>query len=296
MTDTDAHPSDAGAGGSGVAGSEQGAPAFVNMHTDRPTPARMYDYFLGGKDNFKVDRENADKVSAALGATVTHDIVWENRRFLQRAVRWLAQAGIDQFIDLGAGLPTQGNVHEIAQQVNPEARVVYVDYDPIVLAHARALLVENHTTTVITADLRDPRSVLAHPDLRELIDFSRPVAVLFIALFHFITDEENPAEIISVLREAMAPGSYLALSHLTTDGPPADQVAHTERVYQAATSPIVFRPREAIESMFSGFTFAQPGLVRPWQWHPELQGPELAPGEISPRTDWLFAGVASRDA
>jgi SAM-dependent methyltransferase len=245
----------------------------------------MYDYFLGGKDNFAADREAAVKVNAAVGDTVTHDVVWENRHFLQRAVRFLAEQGIDQFLDLGTGLPTQGNVHDIAQQVTPGAHVVYVDNDPIVLAHGRALLADNRTTTVITADMRDPEAILANPDLRAFLDFSRPVAVLFIAVFHFITDEEDPARIMSVFRDAVVPGSFMALSHLTTDGPPADQVARTEQVYQAATSPIVFRPRDAIEGFFDGLDLVQPGLVRPWEWHPDDQ---------SPRTDWLFAGVASK--
>jgi SAM-dependent methyltransferase len=259
----------------------------VDIHVDQPTPARMYDYFLGGKDNFPVDREAADQVGAMVGKMLARDVVWENRHFLQRAVRWLADAGIDQFIDIGAGLPTQGNVHEIAQQVIPDARVVYVDYDPIVLAHGRALLGDNHTTTVITADMRDPQSVLAHPDLRALIDFSRPVAVLFVAVFHFITDAENPARIVAAFRDVMAPGSYLALSHLTSDGPPADQVAHTEQVYKAATSPMIFRSRTAIESYFDGFDLVDPGLVRPWKWHPAGDGP---------RTDVFLGGVAIRPA
>jgi SAM-dependent methyltransferase len=249
-----------------------------------PSPARMYDYFLGGKDNFPVDREAGAKVKAALGDVVCHDIVWENRRFLQRAVRFAAEAGIDQFLDLGTGLPTQGNVHEIAQQVNPDARVVYVDNDPIVLTHGRALLATNDATTVITADLRDPDAILADPDLDRLIDFSRPVAVLFVAVFHFVRDAEDPAGIVERFRELLAPGSYVALSHLTTDGPPADEVAQVVEVYKNATSPIVFRPRKRIEAFFDGLDLAEPGLVRPWQWHPEL-------GADGPRTEWLYAGV-----
>jgi SAM-dependent methyltransferase len=255
------------------------------FEVSKPSPARMYDYFLGGKDNFAVDREAADKVKAALGEVMCHDIVWENRRFLQRAVRFLAEAGIDQFIDLGAGLPTQGNVHEIAQQVLPEAHVVYVDNDPIVLTHGRALLATNDTTTIITADIREPGEILAHPDLRALIDFSRPVAVLSVALFHFIRDGENPADILATIRGHLNPGSYLALSHLTTDGPPADELAHVVDVYKNATSPIVFRSREAIRSLFDGFEIIDPGLIRPWQWRPSY-------GPSGPRTDWLYAGIA----
>jgi SAM-dependent methyltransferase len=249
----------------------------------RPSPARMYDYFLGGKDNFEADRQAGERVNAAVGDVMTHDIVWENRRFLQRAVRFLAENGIDQFLDLGTGLPTQGNVHEIAQGVNPKAQVVYVDYDPIVLAHGRALLAENESTTVITADMRDPDAVVNHPDVRRYLDFSRPVAVLFVAVFHFIPDSDDPPGILARLREVMAPGSYLTLSHLTTSGPDAEEVAQVVDAYKNATSPIVFRPHEVIETFFTGTELVDPGLVRPWQWRPD--------GTDSPRTDWLYAGI-----
>jgi SAM-dependent methyltransferase len=254
----------------------------VELRQDRPTPARMYDYFLGGKDNYAVDREAAERVREAIPNT--REIVWENRFFLQRAVRYLASSGIDQFIDLGTGLPTQGNVHEIAGQVTPSPRVVYVDNDPIVLAYGRGLLAGSPGTTVITADMREPHTILANPDLRTLIDLSRPTAVLLVAVLHFITDSENPAGIVKAFREILAPGSYLVLSHLTTDGPPPDAVAHTTEVYASATSPIVFRTRDQIAQFFDGFTLMRPGLVRPWQWHPE-------PADTM-HTRWLYAGVA----
>ena len=249
----------------------------------RPSPARMYDFFLGGKDNFEVDRKAGSAVNDALGDVMTHDIVWENRRFLQRAVRFLAESGIDQFVDLGTGLPTQGNVHEIAQKVNPEARVVYVDYDPIVLAHGRALLAGNDTTTVITADMRDPDAVLNHPDLDAFIDFSRPVAVLFVAVLHFVPDSDDPFGIVRRFRGMMAPGSCLALSHLTTSGPSADDVDQVVEVYKKATSPIVFRSREVIETFFAETELVDPGLVRPWQWRPDSTD--------SPQTHWLYAAI-----
>jgi hypothetical protein len=156
---------------------------------------------------------------------------------------------------------------------------------PIVLAHGRALLATNATTTVITADMRQPETILDHPDLRALIDFTRPVAVLFVAVFHFITDADNPAGILAALRDRMAPGSYLALSHLTTDGPPAQEVGQVVDMYKDATSPIVFRPHHAITEFFDGFELVKPGIVRPWQWRPDL-------GPIGPKTDWLYAGVA----
>lgn len=257
-------------------------PPPVDLRLDKPTPARMYDYFLGGKDNFAVDREAAERVKQAIPNT--YDIVWENRLFLQRAVRYLAGQGIDQYIDLGTGLPTQGNVHEIARQAIPEARVVYVDNDPIVLAHGRGLLASSPGTTVITADMREPRATLVDPELQALIDFSRPVAVLFVAVLHFITDAEDPAGIVRAFREVMAPGSYLVLSHLTTDGPPPAAVARTVEVYEGATSPILFRTREQIAQLFDGFSLERPGLVRPWQWHPDPAS--------TMHTKWLYAGVA----
>jgi SAM-dependent methyltransferase len=253
----------------------------VDMRLDRPTPARMYDYFLGGKDNFAVDREAAERVKQAIPNT--YEIVWENRFFLQRAVRYLAEAGIDQYIDLGTGLPTQGNVHEIAQQLIPRARVIYVDNDPIVLAHGQALLANSPGTTVITADMREPHAILSNPDVQALIDLSRPVAVLFVAVLHFVRDSEDPGGIVEAFREVMAPGSYLVLSHLTTDGPPPDAVARTVEVYEGATSPIVFRSRQQIAHLFDGFLLERPGLVRPWQWHPE-------PTDAL-HTKWLYAGV-----
>ncbi|UGQ12643.1 SAM-dependent methyltransferase [Yinghuangia sp. ASG 101] len=269
-------------GTSSASGSAEPKRRPTGLDTSRPTPARMYDYFLGGKDNFPVDRAAAERVKEA--TPDTYEIVWENRYFLQRAVRFLAEAGIDQFLDLGTGLPTQGNVHEIVQGVNPDARVVYVDNDPIVLAHGRALLAENARTTVVTADMRDPEGVLAHPDIRELLDFSRPVAVLFVAVMHFIQDAEDPAGIVRTFREVMAPGSYLALSHLTTDGPDPAMVKATEAVYENATSPIIFRPKARIEEMFDGFELVEPGLVRPWEWRPDTDG------QVS--TNALFGGIA----
>ncbi|WP_019632318.1 SAM-dependent methyltransferase [Actinomadura atramentaria] len=256
---------------------------------NKPSPARMYDYFLGGKDNYAVDREAAAKVDAAVGKVMTHDIVWENRLFLQRATRFLAESGIDQFLDLGTGLPTRGNVHEIAQEVTPDAHVVYVDNDPIVLTHGRALLAKNATTTIITADVRDPAGILENPQLGELIDFSRPVGLLSVALFHFISDHEDPAGILRAFHERLCPGSYLVLSHLTTDGPSAEKIGQVTDAYKNATSPIVFRPRAEIESFFDGFDVQDPGLVRPWSWRP-------AYGESGPQTEYLYAAVARVNA
>jgi hypothetical protein len=268
---------------SGPGGWEPGA----DLRADTPTPARMYDYFLGGRDNYAVDRDAAEKVVEAVGPAIAYDAVWENRRFLQRAVRWLAEQGVDQFIDIGTGLPTQGNVHEIAQQVIPDARVAYIDNDPVVLAHGRALLADSLTTTVITADMRDPTTILTHPDLTALIDLGRPVAVLFLAVLHFLPDSDDPTGIVATVRQAMAPGSYLAISHNTSDGQDSDIITHIENVYQAATSPMIFRPHHEIERMFDGFDLIPPGLVRPAHWHPYEDAP--------PSTRWQFAAVAAKN-
>src|ERR1700744_3802045 len=224
--------------------------ALAGLRMDRPTPARMYDYFLGGKDNFQVDRDAADQLDEAAGRGTTFAAACENRRFLQRAVAWLAEAGIDQFVDIGAGLPTQGNVHEIAQRVNPAARVAYIDNDPIVLSHGRALLADDKTTRVINADMRQPQAILAGPALRGLIAFSRPAAVLFVAVLHFVRDDEDPYGVVAAIRGAMAPGSYLVLSHVTTYGPPAEVLARHERVYERAPSPSRPRSRAEIARFF----------------------------------------------
>jgi hypothetical protein len=186
------------------------------IDTRAPNPARIYDYLLGGKDHYPADRQAAEAVLAV--APQAREGARENRAFLQRAVRYLAEAGVRQFLDIGTGLPTQGNVHQVAQAVMPEARVVYVDHDPVVHTHANALLTNNSPTTVaVIGDLREPEAILDHPEVRRLLDFTRPIAVLLVAVLHFIRDAEDPAGIVTRLRDAMAPGSYLVVSHATGD-------------------------------------------------------------------------------
>jgi hypothetical protein len=241
----------------------------VDLRIDRPTPARMYDYFLGGKDNFAVDREAADAVIKLLGEQTVRLGPRENRDFLRRAVRWMAQQGIDQFIDLGAGLPTQGNVHQVAQEIQPQAHVVYVDNDPIVLAHGQALLATAPTVEVITADLRRPDDILEHPTTRRLIDFSRPVGLLMFAVFHFLPAEERPRELIDTYLSRLPAGSLVGFSHVTMDGFPADAVAEAAAIYQRATSPMIPRSQAEIAFLLDGLDLVEPGLVRTWQWHPD---------------------------
>ncbi|MEV4518585.1 SAM-dependent methyltransferase [Dactylosporangium sp. NPDC049525] len=254
------------------------------MTDDKPSPARMYDYFLGGTHHLPVDRAAAARVNELV--PYTREIVWENRHFLRRAVRYLAKHGIRQFIDIGAGLPTQGNVHEIAQDVAPDARVVYVDNDRTVLDQADQLLTEIDGAIILGADVRQPRSIVDSPRLREFLDLDQPVAVLMIAVLHFITDDHHPQFIADTIRDAMAPGSFLVLTHLTTDGPDPAAVARTVEVYRQASAPIVFRPRETIERYFTGLELVAPGLVRPSRWRPD---PTTAPGP-----GWLYAGVATK--
>jgi S-adenosyl methyltransferase len=248
------------------------------VDTTTPSVARIYDYLLDGKDNFQVDRDAAEEVESRLPA-VRH-MMRENRAFLRRVVHFLAgECGIRQFIDIGSGLPTQGNVHEIAQKINADARVVYVDNDPIVLAHGRALLATNGRTRVITADLRQPASILDNPLLRELIDPNEPVAVLMIAILHFIPDEENPGELVKAFRSWMAAGSYLALSHV--DHTP--QVASAAEVYERTTSTAVPRSREEVEAFFGEYELVAPGLVQVPEWRPELGQDVPWWGAMAPR-------------
>jgi S-adenosyl methyltransferase len=221
---------------------------------------------------------------------------WENRRFLWRTVDYLSrECGITQFIDVGSGLPTVRSTHEVAQDVNPDARVVYVDNDPIVLSHGQALLAKNGNTAIVEADARDPAGILEASQTKALIDFTQPVAVLFVALLQFITEpghhryvpgDLTPREIVAAFRDRVAPGSYLAITHATYEGAASEEIALMEKIYEGATSPAVFRSHEEIEEMFAGWHPIPPGIVRPWQWPDE--------DSLSPRTPYLYAGIATK--
>ena len=249
-----------------------------------PNPARIYDYLLGGKDNYPADREVAEQLVAV--APVTLEVVRDNRAFLRRAVSFLTEeAGVRQFIDLGSGLPTHGNVHEIAQSVAPDARVVYVDNDAMVVTHSRALLADDNTIAV-QADLREPDAILGHPEVRKLIDFDRPVALLLLAILHFVPDDQNPWGIVARFRDLLPAGSYLALSHSTRDIPvrpdmtPAEMAemgAKVQRLYGMTTTLILPRARAQVERLFDGFDLVDPGLVEIQRWRPDSQS-SLLPG------------------
>lgn len=268
--------------------------ARPGVDSTTPTPARLYDYYLGGRNNFAVDREVAEKLRVSLPELT--DAAWANRGFHQRAARWMAaEHGIRQFIDLGSGLPTQGNTHEAVSQVAPDARVVYVDLDPMVLAHARALLSGTDATTVIQADLRDPAAVLGHPELRALIDCSQPAGLLMTAVLHFVADESDPWGLVAQYTSELAPGSYVALSHATADKLPPRAVQAMYDTYAHATEKIHLRPKGDFERLFDGlelmapFDGADPGVTFVGKW-----GAEDPPAADSDGSRVLYCGVARR--
>ncbi|MER7752380.1 SAM-dependent methyltransferase [Kitasatospora sp. NPDC097643] len=238
------------------------------LDTGIPHTARMYDYYLGGKDNFEADRKAAEAAIAAYPALPL--LARTNRQFLGRAVEFVAGRGIRQFVDIGTGIPTVGSTSEVAQRVAPDARVVYVDNDPIVATHARALLAGHPAghTSVIEADLREPEQILDHPALRAAVDLSRPVGLMLVAVLHFIRDEEGAQRIVQILRDALAPGSALILSHGSPDFASRESAAEGTRIYRSASAPLVLRPRAGVEPFFGDFEFAGPGLVQLPLWRP----------------------------
>jgi hypothetical protein len=252
-----------------------------NIDTSTANVARMYDYYLGGKDNFEADRVAAEKVLAQMPGQRRSAL--ENRRFLRRAVGFLtAEAGIDQFLDIGVGLPTQGAVHEVAHEINPRSRVAYVDYDPVVVAHGNALLATPDQSVVVAGDIRRPRELLANPVIRGHLDFDRPVAVLVLAIFHFVPDEDDPAAITACLREALAPGSYLVLTHVCRELlPDKAAAARAKDVYQKAGQPIQARSTEEIRGFFGDFELVEPGLVPKHAWRQETGAAVEDPSDIS---------------
>jgi hypothetical protein len=222
----------------------------------RPTPARLYDYYLGGASNFEVDRIAAERIRLVMPEL--SDMAWANRGFHQRAARWIARRGIRQFIDIGAGLPTAGNTHRALLEVTPDARVVYVDIDPMVAAHASGLLTDQRSTRLITADLRDPGAVLGNPGLRELIDFAEPTGLLMTAVLHFVADASDPWGLVARYAGALAPGSYLALSHGTYDKLPPVMVRVSRETYARATEQLYPRTLADVQRLFAGLELVEP--------------------------------------
>jgi SAM-dependent methyltransferase len=243
---------------------EQG-PSGVDI--TRPHPARRYNYWLDGKDNFAADRASAAEVEK--GFPTVRTSARENRRFLKRVITHLAeQRGIRQFLDIGAGLPAADNVHEVAQAVDPRSRIVYVDNDPIVLAHARVLLrgIHEGDTAYIEADVREPSAILSAPALRDTLDLDRPVALTLLAIMHFVPDEDGPYELVRQLREALAPGSFVAISQATHDHLTPEEIAESAR--RNARSGVRFRARSAEEfaRFFAGLELEPPGITSVVDW------------------------------
>jgi hypothetical protein len=255
---------------------------------DKASVARMYDALLGGEHNFAIDREAVAAVTAI--DPQVRALARANRAFLGRAVRFLAATGVRQFIDLGSGIPTQGNVHEVAQAAAPEARVVYVDKDPVAVAHSTTLLADNPRADIVDADIRRPADVLSAPQVRKLIDFDQPVAVLMVAILHFVTPEENPAGIVAAFRDALPEGSWLALSHATNQDRPDTAAAVTQLYRSRATSPVTARSHDEIQGLFAGFDLTEPGLVHVPLWRPD-EGEEVPE---NPSEYWVYAGVGRK--
>jgi hypothetical protein len=242
-----------------------------------PNVARIYDYFLGGKDNFAADRAAAAKIEEAAPDVVRR--TKENRAFLGRAVRFLADSGIRQFLDIGTGLPTQDNVHQVAQRLIPDARVAYVDNDPVVLTHARALLATDPGTIVIDADMREPLSILQQAEFNEFIDPAQPIAILMVAVLHFLPDIDQATEIVAAFREHMVPGSHLVISHATAGNMSAQNLTQAVQTYATtSTGSITPRSYAEIESFFEGLELEEPGLVRVAEWRPDSKIDEIPSG------------------
>ncbi|MEU6713351.1 SAM-dependent methyltransferase [Nonomuraea sp. NPDC046802] len=266
--------------------------APYGVDTTKPSVSRVYDYMLGGKDNYEVDRH-----MARLALEVAPDApeaAQANREFLARVVRFLAaQAGIRQFLDIGSGLPTQGNVHEIAQSAATATRVVYVDHDPIVLVHGRALLAVDDDTTIVAADLRNPAAILDHPDVRRLIDFGEPVGLLMFAILHHLTDAEDPGGITAEMVRRLPSGSHLAISHFHNPGSAHPEVSRqafaAEKIFNETLGTGRWRTREEILGYFDGLEMLEPGLVPLPEWRPE-PGDKAGPGI----TYHTFVGAVAR--
>ncbi|WP_433662788.1 SAM-dependent methyltransferase [Nocardia sp. CA-128927] len=262
------------------------APEGIDL--DRPSASRVYDYFVGGMHNFEIDRMLARQIeefTPGVGETMR-----ANRDLLRRCVRFLVDEGITQFLDIGSGIPTVGNVHEVAQAVNPSARVVYIDIDPVAVAHSRAILDGNPAATVVQADIGQPDTILSDPQVAQLLDFDQPVAVLMLGVLHFVADDADPVGCVTRLRDAIAPGSYLAITHATADGQPAE-VLEAQKLSGRTSTEIVLRAKPDIAEFFQGWTLLEPGLVHLPLWRPD----NAADVGENPERSGAYGGVARKD-
>jgi S-adenosyl methyltransferase len=276
---------DTGAGGKAAGWDWTSAaevPSPVDLRTDVPHSARMYDYYLGGKNNFEADRAAVDQALASFPTLRTSAL--QNRFFMGRTTRYLArEMGIRQFLDIGTGLPTSPNLHEVAQGIAPECRVVYVDNDPIVLVHARALLTSSPegVSAYVDADLRQPARILASPQLTDTLDLSRPVALSLISIVHFLPDSDDPYGIVATLMDALPSGSYLALTHVTGDFAP-EAARRAIEVYRAGGITVQIRDRDEVGRFFVGLDLVEPGVQVIHRWRPEdASGDGLADVDVS---------------
>jgi S-adenosyl methyltransferase len=256
--------------------------ASVDVDIEHPSPARVYDYYLGGSHNFAVDRQLA-KQAIELWPDLPL-IMQANRAFLRRSVRYLVSQGITQFLDIGSGIPTEGNVHEVAQVASPRCRVLYVDIDPVAVAHSRAILDGNPFADIVQADLRDAMAIFDDPMTKRLIDLTQPIGVLMVAMLHFVPDVADPAGIVALYRKMMPPGSHLVVSHATHEGQPDQAETHAE-LYRRAGAPLTMRSRAEIEELLAGFDLVPPGIVFMPLWRPD------APADVDDHPE-RFTGYA----
>lgn len=256
---------------------------------ERPSAARMYDYYLGGSHNFAADRVLAEE-NIRVWPDLCH-VARANRAFLHRAVSTVAALGVDQFLDLGSGIPTGGNVHDVASAANPAARTLYVDADPVAVAHSDVLLADVPNARMLHADLRDPESVLGDPVLTGFLDLTRPVAVLMVAVLHFVSDQDEPAGIVEAYREATVPGSYVLVSHVTHDYQP-ERARQTEDIYAHASHAMTFRGRPQIAGLFSKYELLEPGLTDVIHWRPDPEDtrPDALGGDVTRYSNLVAVG------
>jgi hypothetical protein len=267
--------------------------APTGTDASRPAPARIYDYMLRGQNHFETDVQAAERILSVVPEI--RDCAWSNRGFHQRAAKWIAERGVAQFLDIGSGLPTVGNTHEVVQKVIPGARVAYIDNDPMVAEQGGRLLAQDRSTRVICADLREPDSILGNAEVRELIDFSQPAGLLLTAVLMFVSDSSDPWAKVASYVDALAPGSYVAISHLTDDYKPPVTAERFRAVFDNATEQLHFRSRAGIERFFTGLEMvppydgAQPDISYTGIWGAE--DPELADTDGQ---RWLYCGVARK--
>jgi hypothetical protein len=259
------------------------------IDVDQPSVARVYDCYLGGFHNFTADRALVEEIRKIMPAAPLY--ARANRAFLTNAVRFCVRNGITQFLDIGSGIPTVGNVHEVARHADPQARVVYVDSDPVAVSHSEAILADDEQVTIVQADLREPSRILTDPAVLKLLDFDKPVALLMVGVLHFIPDSDDPAGIIGEYAARLASGSYLILSHGTDDGPVDPEFTTVTNMYRDTVAAVTMRSRDEVAALFRGVELIPPGLTWVSQWRPEV-GTEDAAGPE--RLYGVYAGVGRK--